>query len=124
MSNSPRTSWQPFKDLEDTTTGVIVRINTLPVKNPLFSVEVGTRAPDGSDFIRRHIPATLLHSAFELMDKASELIAEEMAKAQTALEDFTTREREKKAQYLANVERRKEENRARASRNPGKKKEK
>ena len=93
---------------------LIVRVNVLPTRDPIYSVEVGRMGDEG--FIRRHFPADMLHDVIELLEAAAKDHAKNVEKSLSTQAERVEKSKAKKQQYLANQERRREENRTRAAR--------
>lgn len=117
--------WQWDKDFSGPN-NLCVRINVLPLYQPKYSFETGVLV---GGTLRRHIPGDLdPEAAFklgELIMEAQHYISEKMeARSREIAEKANAeaaKEAEKRKRHSDNVERRKEENRARSQQKGGKK---
>lgn len=104
---------------------IVAKVTTLPLREGArFSLLIGRRALEG-ERIQSFFPPEMIPDAISVLES---IYAEHMAredKRKSELQADLEKKADQRANYLANVERRKEENRARASAHtPGGKKQK
>lgn len=107
-----KVDWQPFKMYE--ADDLVVKVNTLPLDKPRYSVAIGRKHSEDAERIVLFWPIEKIPEMITLMESAySEHLQSEAESDIAAMERLQAKE-EKRKNYLANVERRKQENRDRA----------
>lgn len=94
---------------------IIAKVNVLPVERQRFSVAIG-RAANGDENGRLNLffPVEQIPDAIHVLEMAYEKHLADEQKRDAEMTEKLKQKEEKRQNYLANVERRKEENRARA----------
>ncbi len=118
--NGKRVDWQAHKTFE--AGDLIAKVNVLPLERPRYSIALGRKHSDDADRIVLFFSIDQIPEAIALLEAAySEHIKNESEIDAAAIERLQAKDQKRK-NYLANVERRKQENRDRAHGHEGGKK--